>query len=156
MFLKYPEQAERMSLWAWICLSPQLRVQSNRFSSSLKSLKDPMMFRLKSFHFRQNFSSESVIFMKSWGRIQGEVGDDLEKIPDSWQYSWYWLIQIPIPDFVVCRFQCAGFKCCCGGFTFLSLFGWKEDDQDHQYSTTFHDKDMAYRIRMKKKKDNRY
>merc|ERR1719447_884638 len=54
--LKKGEQAERMTLWAWICSSSQDRVTSKKSLSSLNSRKAVEMLDSKSFHRRQNFS----------------------------------------------------------------------------------------------------
>merc|ERR1719341_1264052 len=61
MDLKKGEQADRMSLCAWICLDPQLRVQSKKSFSSLISLKATLMLLSKSFQRRQNFSLELIL-----------------------------------------------------------------------------------------------
>merc|ERR1719495_2497897 len=54
--LKKDEQAERITLCAWICSLSHARVTSKKSLSSLISRKAELMFVSKSFHRRQNFS----------------------------------------------------------------------------------------------------
>merc|ERR1719309_81779 len=61
---KKGEQADRISLCAWICLEPQLRVQSKKSFSSLISLKATLMLLSKSFQRRQNFSLELIAALR--------------------------------------------------------------------------------------------
>jgi hypothetical protein len=64
MDLKKGEQADKMSLCAWICLEPQLRVQSKKSFSSLISLKATLMLLSKSFQRKQNFSVDPIVTVK--------------------------------------------------------------------------------------------
>ena len=61
---------DRMSLCAWICLEPQLRVQSSRSFSSLISLKATLMLLSKSFQRRQNFSLDPISTPRPSSRVQ--------------------------------------------------------------------------------------